>query len=46
MGLIATRDCFAYDLVVKETLVDYELNYLQSEPEKKRSAVIRREYYF
>jgi len=43
LALIATRDCFAFDLVVRETTVDFENND-NSELTKKRRGVIKREY--
>jgi hypothetical protein len=42
LSLIQTRDCFAFDLYVKETVMDFETQ-LGCE---KRKRVMKREYFF
>jgi hypothetical protein len=45
--MISTRDCFAYDLIVRETIIDFDLKYLQpADCKEKRKKVIKREFFF
>jgi hypothetical protein len=46
ISFINTRDCFAYDLIVKKSIVDFEeLKYLNGEAQPRRG-VVKLEYFF